>query len=82
MNYEYSCPHCQCVLNPNVRVVLVGHFEGRRGLVLLSSKLGDYQLICDRGLRIICGCVAVVCKSVHSSQGILANACAEPANER
>lgn len=49
MPHIYSCPHCHAVLNPNVRVVLVAEFGGQRGLVLMSSKLGDYELICDKG---------------------------------
>jgi len=55
MSYTYHCPKCRAVLNPNVRVVLVAHFEGRRGLVLLSPKLGDYKFFCDKGF----------CKSVQ-----------------
>ena len=49
MPMEYSCPHCHCVLNPNVRVVLAAFCGEQRGLVLMSSKLGDYKLICDKG---------------------------------
>ncbi len=49
MSLDYCCPHCHAVLNPNVRVILAAVFEGQRGLVLMSSKLGDYQLICDKG---------------------------------
>jgi hypothetical protein len=30
-------------------VVLAASFEKQRGLVLMSSKLGDFKLICDRG---------------------------------
>ncbi len=49
MTYEYHCPHCHKTLNPNVRVVLLAVFGEQRGLVLMSSQLGDYQLICDKG---------------------------------
>ncbi len=49
MSFEYCCPHCHSVLNPNVRVVLAAFFGDRKGLVLMSSQLGDYQLICDKG---------------------------------
>lgn len=49
MPLEYCCPHCHCVLNPNVRVVLAASFGDQRGLVLMSSKLGDFKLICDKG---------------------------------
>jgi len=49
MPLSYHCPKCRAVLNPNVRVVLVARFDGRRGLVLLSPRLGDYKFHCDRG---------------------------------
>ncbi len=49
MPLEYRCPHCSCVLNPNVRVVLAAFCGDKRGLVLMSSKLGDFKLICDKG---------------------------------
>ncbi len=49
MPLEYRCTHCNCVLNPNVRVVLAATFGEQRGLVLMSSKLGDFKLICDKG---------------------------------
>ena len=49
MQMSYHCPKCDAVLNPNVRVVLVAHVGDVRGLMLMSSKLGDYQVICDKG---------------------------------
>ncbi|MBC8424258.1 hypothetical protein H8E07_09060 [bacterium] len=49
MTYEYQCPHCHKILNPNKRVILLAIFGELRGLVLMSSQLGDYQLICDKG---------------------------------
>lgn len=49
MSLSYCCPHCHAVLNPNVRIVLAAVFGDKRGLVLMSSKPGDYQLICDKG---------------------------------
>ena len=49
MPYRYHCPKCHALLNPNVRVVLIAHHNGSRGIVLMSSQLGDYQVICDRG---------------------------------
>lgn len=53
MRFEYSCPHCHCVLNPNVHVVLSASCGDQRGLVLMSSKLGDYHLICDKGFCLL-----------------------------
>jgi predicted RNA-binding Zn-ribbon protein involved in translation (DUF1610 family) len=50
MPHRYHCPKCHALLNPNVRVVLIAHHDGMRGIVLMSSQLGDYQVICDMGL--------------------------------
>ncbi len=50
MPYRYHCPKCHALLNPNIRVVLIAHYGGMRGIVLMSSQLGDYQVICDMGL--------------------------------
>jgi len=49
MIMSYHCPKCDALLNPNVRVVLLARFAGERCLVLMSSKLGEYQVICDKG---------------------------------
>ena len=49
MSLSYLCPKCHAVLNPNVRVVLVARFDGKKGIVLLSPKLGDYRFHCDKG---------------------------------
>jgi hypothetical protein len=49
MSYTYHCPKCDCLLNPNVRVVLIAKNGDSQGIVLMSSKLGDYQVICDKG---------------------------------
>ena len=49
MALSYYCPKCDSLLNPNVRVVLIARFGENSGLVLMSSKLGDYQVICDMG---------------------------------
>jgi len=50
MPLSYHCPKCDCLLNPNVRVVLVARFGDKQGIVLMSSQPGDYQVICDKGL--------------------------------
>lgn len=49
MSLTYLCPQCRAVLNPNVRVVLVAEVGDRKGLALLSPRLGDYKLHCDKG---------------------------------
>lgn len=49
MDLAYHCPRCDARLNPNVRVVLVARRGAQTGLALMSSQLGDFQVICDRG---------------------------------
>ncbi len=49
MALSYHCPKCEALLNPNVRVVLIARTGDMQGIVLMSSKLGDYQVICDMG---------------------------------
>lgn len=49
MPYRYHCPKCHALLNPNVRVILIAEHGDSRGIVLMSSLLGDYQVICDKG---------------------------------
>jgi len=49
MALEYYCPKCNSLLNPNIRVILVAHFHEKRGIVLMSPSLGDYNIICDKG---------------------------------
>ena len=50
MSLSYHCPKCDCLLNPNVRVVLIARFGEKQGIVLMSSQPGDYQVICDKGI--------------------------------
>ncbi len=49
MSLSYHSPKCESLLNPNVRVVLIARFGPKQGIVLMSSRLGDYQVICDMG---------------------------------
>jgi len=49
MPLSYHCPKCDSLLNPNIRVVLIARFGNSQGIVLMSSQLGDYQVICDKG---------------------------------
>ncbi len=49
MSLSYYCPKCDALLNPNVRVVLIARHSEKQGIVLMSSQIGDYQVICDKG---------------------------------
>jgi hypothetical protein len=48
MKDTFVCPHCQGVLNPNVKIALVAETKKARGLLLLSPQPGDYKFICDK----------------------------------
>jgi len=45
MSRNYHCPHCNRVLNPGTKVVLVIDNSGDRELILLSPELGDYTVV-------------------------------------
>jgi hypothetical protein len=45
MRRHYSCPHCNKVLNPGTKVVLLIERNGDRELILLSPELGDYTVV-------------------------------------
>ena len=51
MKNSFVCPHCQGVLNPNVKILLVAKHKRRRGLVLLSPQPGNYKYLCDATLE-------------------------------
>lgn len=45
MGRNFHCPHCNRVLNPGTKVVLVIDNNGDRELILLSPELGDYTVV-------------------------------------
>jgi hypothetical protein len=47
MKNTYSCPHCQAVLNPSVKILLVISYRKKKGMILLSPQPGNYKYICD-----------------------------------
>ena len=51
MKNTFVCPHCQGVLNPNVKILLVAASNGRKGMILLNPQPGDYKYICDSSLQ-------------------------------
>lgn len=70
MSLSYFCPNCDALLNPNVRVVLIAHYGDKRGLLLMNSQPGNYQVICDKGfcLKVTKGeAVDFSCPVCHSS---------------
>ncbi len=47
MKAKFLCPHCQGVINPRENLILIIEYKGKRGLILLSSRPGDYHSIWD-----------------------------------
>ena len=44
MDWTYSCPHCDAILNPEERVVLRAEHGNRRFLVGLHPQPGNYEV--------------------------------------
>ena len=51
MKNTFACPHCEGVLNPHVKILLVAETKRCRGLILLSPQPGNYKYLCDRSLE-------------------------------
>ena len=51
MKNTFVCPHCQGVLNPNVKVLLVAKANRRKGMILLSPQPGNYKYLCDSSFQ-------------------------------
>jgi transcription elongation factor Elf1 len=47
MKNVFTCPHCQSVLNPSVKILLVISYRKKKGMILLSPQPGNYKFICD-----------------------------------
>ena len=47
MKKRFLCPHCDAVLNPNVKIVFAVRKGEARGLMLFNTKPGDYAFIAD-----------------------------------
>jgi hypothetical protein len=51
MKNIFSCPHCQSVLNPSVKVLLVVSYRKNKGMILLSPQPGNYRFVCDQSVE-------------------------------
>jgi hypothetical protein len=51
MKSKFVCPHCQGVLNPNLKILLVATYKRRRGMLLMSPQPGNYKVLCDDSLQ-------------------------------
>ena len=47
MKNIFTCPHCDAVLNPSVKILLVIGYRKKKGMILLSPQPGNYKYICD-----------------------------------
>ena len=43
MTLKYSCPHCTAVLNPGVKIVLLGRYQGTDALIAFHPEPGNYE---------------------------------------
>ena len=51
MKSVYGCPHCNTVLNPSVKILLVAKYNKKRGMILLSPQPGNFKFICDTSVE-------------------------------
>ncbi len=51
MKIVYGCPHCETVLNPSVKILLVAKYNKKKGMILLSPQPGNFKFICDHSLE-------------------------------
>ncbi|MCE5245427.1 MAG: hypothetical protein ABFD84_00220 [Candidatus Polarisedimenticolia bacterium] len=52
MKRTYHCPHCDGLLNPNVKIILKAEAAAGPGLVLFSPRPGNYEAIVAEDLHI------------------------------
>jgi hypothetical protein len=55
MQWTYSCPNCEALLNPEERVVLCAEREGRRFLISFHPQPGNYEVELPPGEEIVPG---------------------------
>jgi transcription elongation factor Elf1 len=51
MKNVFTCPHCQAVLNPSVKILLVISYKKNKGMILLSPQPGNFRFICDGSIE-------------------------------
>jgi hypothetical protein len=51
MKNVFTCPHCQAVLNPSVKILLVISYKKYKGMILLSPQPGNFKFICDASVE-------------------------------
>jgi hypothetical protein len=51
MKSVYGCPHCETVLNPSVKILLVVKYGKKKGMILLSPQPGNFKFILDKSVE-------------------------------
>lgn len=51
MKNVFGCPHCETVLNPSVKILLVARYRKKKGMILLSPQPGNFKYICDSSVE-------------------------------
>ncbi len=68
MSWNYACPHCKAMLNPNDTVNLVAAFDSKRVLIGLNPKPGNYELYFPHGVTVNKGtAVDLFCPVCHAN---------------
>jgi hypothetical protein len=50
MSWEYSCPKCKCMLNPDRSIILTVQYQNVRALVGFHPKPGQYEVQLPPGM--------------------------------
>jgi len=50
MKRTYTCPKCQSILNPNVKIILTAIVKKMRGMILFSPNPGNYTAILPKDI--------------------------------
>ena len=51
MKKIFACPHCEAVLNPSVKILLVAQYKKKKGMILLSPQPGNFKFVCDKSVE-------------------------------
>ncbi len=52
MSWTYSCPYCDCVVNPDETVILVAERENQQMLIGFHPQPGNYTIYVPRGVQL------------------------------
>jgi len=55
MNWNYSCPHCHAMLNPDESIIVLAEHEDTVALVGFHPQPGNYEVYLPPGVEITTG---------------------------